>query len=158
MSLSTKERDRRYQNIRAGMERENLDVLVVYGNSGRQGPNSGNLAYVSNFIPFSGQQVLVFPKEGEPVLFVGVENQRIEAIRKSWISDCRCEAMTPVPEPLLSDVNVEALAPAIAPPVAPPSRTRLIQPSARVGRVHSLQASGFAPSEQKGLPPSGSRR
>lgn len=97
MSLSTKERDRRYANIRSGMERENLDVLVVYGNSGRQGPNTGNLAYVSNYIPFSGQQVLVFPKEGEPVLFVGVENQRIEALRKSWVTDVRCEAMTPVP-------------------------------------------------------------
>ena len=53
------------------MGREGLDVLVVYGNSGRQGPRTGNLAYVSNFISFSGQQILVFPREGEPVLFVG---------------------------------------------------------------------------------------
>lgn len=79
------------------MEREELDVLLVYGNSGRQGPRSGNLAYVSNFISFSGQQILVFPREEEPVLFVGVENQRIESLRKGWIADTRCEAMTPVP-------------------------------------------------------------
>lgn len=107
MSLSTKERDRRYALIRSGMERENLDVLVVYGNSGRQGPNTGNLAYVSNFIPFSGQQTVVFPKEGEPVLFVGVENQRIEALRNSWITDCRCEAMTPVPVQTVNYLNAE---------------------------------------------------
>ena len=69
-----------------------------YGNSGRQGPRTGNLAYVSNFISFSGQQILVFPREGEPVLFVGVENQRIESLRNGWISDTRCEAMTPVPQ------------------------------------------------------------
>ncbi|MFC1491712.1 M24 family metallopeptidase [Nitrospinota bacterium] len=97
MSLSTKERDRRHEKLRADMERENLDVLLVYGNNGRQGARSGNLTYVSNFRSFSGQQVLVFPLKGEPVLFVGVENQRIEAQRTSWIADTRCSAMTPVP-------------------------------------------------------------
>ncbi|MDP6279531.1 MAG: Xaa-Pro peptidase family protein [Nitrospinota bacterium] len=97
MSFSTKERDRRHANLRADMESENLDILVVYGNSGRQGPRTGNLAYVSNFRSFSGQQVLVFPLKGEPILFVGVENQRIEANRGGWIEDVRCEAMTPVP-------------------------------------------------------------
>lgn len=97
MILSTKERDRRHERLRADMERENLDILVVYGNSGRQGPRTGNLAYVSNFRSFSGQQVLVIPLRGEPVMFVGVENQRIEAKRNGWIEDVRCEAMTPVP-------------------------------------------------------------
>jgi Xaa-Pro aminopeptidase len=97
VSFSTKERDRRHAKLRADMESENLDILVVYGNSGRQGPRTGNLAYVSNFRSFSGQQVLVFPLKGEPVLFVGVENQRIEANRGGWIEDVRCEAMTPVP-------------------------------------------------------------
>ena len=87
------------------MGREGLDVLVVYGNSGRQGPRTGNLAYVSNFISFSGQQILVFPREGEPVLFVGVENQRIESLRNGWISDTRCEAMTPVPKQACNYLN-----------------------------------------------------
>ena len=53
------------------MEREGLDVLVVYGNSGRQGPRTGNLAYVSNFISFSGQQILVFPRRGRTRLVRG---------------------------------------------------------------------------------------
>lgn len=97
MSLSTKERDRRHVRLRADLDRENLDFLVLYGNSGRQGPRTGNLAYISNFRSFSGQQALVFPSKGEPVLFVGVENQRIEAKRTGWIEDVRCEAMTPVP-------------------------------------------------------------
>ena len=105
MGLSTKERDRRHANLREAMEREGLDVLVVYGNSGRQGPRTGNLAYVSNFISFSGQQILVFPREGEPVLFVGVENQRIESLRNGWISDTRCEAMTPVPKQACNYLN-----------------------------------------------------
>ncbi len=105
MGLSIKERDRRHANIRARMESEGLDVLFVYGNSGRQGPRSGNLAYVSNFISFSGQQILVFPREAEPVLFVGVENQRIESLRNGWISDTRCEAMAPVPTQASRYVN-----------------------------------------------------
>jgi len=97
MRFSAKERDRRYALIRAAMAKENLDVLLVYGNNGRQGPRSGNLAYVSSYVPFSGQQALVFSGEEEPVLFVGVENQRIEAIRNSWVKDARCAPMTPVP-------------------------------------------------------------
>ncbi|MEK6712206.1 MAG: Xaa-Pro peptidase family protein [Nitrospinota bacterium] len=97
MPFSVKEKDRRYGLVRAMMAKENLDLLVVYGNSGRQGPRSGNLAYVSSYVPFSGQQALVFPREGEPILFVGVENQRIEAIRNSWVKDTRCAPMTPVP-------------------------------------------------------------
>ncbi len=87
------------------MEREGLDILLVYGNSGRQGPRSGNLAYASNFISFSGQQILVFPRGAEPVLFVGVENQRIESLRNGWISDTRCEAMTPVPSQACRHLN-----------------------------------------------------
>ncbi|MFC1491068.1 M24 family metallopeptidase [Nitrospinota bacterium] len=97
MSLSTQERDRRYGQLRADMQREGLDVHIVYGSSGRSGNRTGHIAYVSNFRPFSaGQQVLVFPLEGEPVLFVGVENQRIEALRTSWLTDVRCNPRTPV--------------------------------------------------------------
>ncbi|MFC1491912.1 M24 family metallopeptidase [Nitrospinota bacterium] len=96
MSLSAQERDRRQEQLRADMEREKLDVLIVYANSGRLGPCSGNLAYVSNFRSFSGQQALVFPFEEEPVLFVGVENQRVEALRTSWITDVRTSV--PVPD------------------------------------------------------------
>lgn len=97
MIFSTKERDRRWRLVRAGMEKENLDLLLVYGNSGKQGPRSGNLAYVSAYRPFAGQRVLLLPREGEPVLFVGVENQRIEAQRNSWIRDVRCSPLAPVP-------------------------------------------------------------
>lgn len=97
MTFSIQERDRRWGLIRAGMAKESLDLLLVYGNSGRQGPRSGNLAYVSAYRPFSGQQLLVFPREGEPVMFVGVENQRIEAQRNSWIRDARCSPLASVP-------------------------------------------------------------
>ena len=97
-SLSTQERDRRQGQLRADMKRAGLDVLIVYGNSGRLGPRTGNLAYVSNFRSFSGQQALVFPLEGEPVLFVGVDNQRIEALRTGWVADVRCSPLEPVPE------------------------------------------------------------
>ena len=44
------------------------------------------------------------------MLFVGVENQRIEAIRKSWIKDTRCEAMTSVTMQVcdyLNEIGVE---------------------------------------------------
>ena len=110
MNFTEKEGVRRHKKLRENMAEANIDVLVVYGNNGRMGIYSGNLAYVSNFISFSGQQALVFPLEGDPVLFVGVENQRIEAIRKSWIKDTRCEAMTSVTMQVcdyLNEIGVE---------------------------------------------------
>lgn len=97
MSLYRQQRDRRYRQVRADMQNDNLDVSVVYGNSGRLGSHSGNLAYLSKFHPFSGQQALLFPARGEPVLFAGVENQRIEALRMSSIADVHNNPLPTVP-------------------------------------------------------------
>ena len=54
MNFTEKEGVRRHKKLRENMAEANIDVLVVYGNNGRMGIYSGNLAYVSNFISFSG--------------------------------------------------------------------------------------------------------
>src|SRR3984893_5083273 len=68
---SQKEIDRRYANIRAAMEREKVDALIVCGN--QYAGFEGAVRYTSDFeivhryvyvlIPLSGDAVLVFPRE-----------------------------------------------------------------------------------------------
>ena len=68
---SQKEIDRRYSNIRAAMERENIDALIVCGN--QYAGFEGAVRYISGFeivhryvyvlIPLGGDPVLVFPRE-----------------------------------------------------------------------------------------------
>src|ERR1700731_664561 len=68
---SEKEIDRRYENIRAAMEAEKVDALIVCGN--RYAGFEGAVRYTSDFeivhryvyvlIPLSGAPVLVFPRE-----------------------------------------------------------------------------------------------
>src|SRR5260370_37096100 len=68
---SEKEIDRRYNNIRAAMEAEKVDALIVCGN--QYAGFEGAVRYTSGFeivhryvyvlIPLSGDPVLVFPRE-----------------------------------------------------------------------------------------------
>lgn len=68
---SQNEIDRRYKNIRAAMEAENVDALIVCGN--QYAGFEGAVRYVSDFeivhryvyvlIPLSADPVLVFPRE-----------------------------------------------------------------------------------------------
>src|SRR5256712_7193272 len=68
---SQKEIDRRYSNIRAAMEAEKVDALIVCGN--QYAGFEGAVRYTSGFeivhryvyvlIPLSGDPVLVFPRE-----------------------------------------------------------------------------------------------
>src|ERR1700731_3227847 len=68
---SEKEIDRRYENIRAAMEAEKVDALIVCGN--QYAGFEGAVRYTSDFeivhryvyglIPLSGDAVLVFPRE-----------------------------------------------------------------------------------------------
>ena len=63
--------DRRYKNIRAAMQREGLDALIVCGN--QYAGFEGAVLYVSGFeivhryvyavLPFEGEPTLVFPRE-----------------------------------------------------------------------------------------------
>src|ERR1700724_2230926 len=68
---SQTEIDRRYKNIRAAMQAENVDALIVCGN--QYAGFEGAVRYTSDFeivhryvyvlIPLSGDPVLVFPRE-----------------------------------------------------------------------------------------------
>jgi len=70
----------RLDRVRALMEHDNLDTLVV------RSPD--NLVYLTNYWPMKGYDVAIFPREGEPTLIV-MEPQFEEARRDAWTADVR---------------------------------------------------------------------
>ena len=82
---SQQEIERRYQSLRAAMERENLDALIVCGN--QYAGFEGAVLYVSGFeivhryvyvvLPLSGEATLVFPREAR---WIGDK-------QKPWVKD-----------------------------------------------------------------------
>ena len=97
---SKTEIDRRYKNIRAAMQKENLDVLIVCGN--QYAGFEGAIAYVSGFeivhryvyalIPLDGEPTLVFPREARWIGDKGkpwVKDQVWPDLPGQWLAD-RC--------------------------------------------------------------------
>jgi Xaa-Pro dipeptidase len=70
----------RLERVRGLMADAGLDVLVV------RSPD--NVCYLTNYWPMKGYDVAVFPREGEPTLFV-MEPQFEEAQRGAWTADVR---------------------------------------------------------------------
>ncbi len=59
----------RYTEVRRRMRERGLSVLIVYGDSGSHGSNHANVKYLSNYQdPVASY--LVFPREGEPALYI----------------------------------------------------------------------------------------
>ena len=84
MTLSIKERDRRYANIRAMMKEKDLSLLVVASNA----MWTGHVRYFSEYPPHFGYSYVVFPRDGDPTLFVFSKIQE-QVASKRWIGDSR---------------------------------------------------------------------
>lgn len=72
--------DAKLQRVRALMEEEELDALVV------RAPD--NVLYLTNFWGMKGYDACVFPREGEPVLLC-LEASAEDAERTAWTSEVR---------------------------------------------------------------------
>jgi len=77
--------DRRYKNIRAAMEREGLDALVVCGN--QYAGFEGAVLYVSGFEIVHRYVYVVLPLEGEPTLVFPREARWIGDKVKPWVKE-----------------------------------------------------------------------
>jgi Xaa-Pro aminopeptidase len=82
---SQKEIDRRYKNIRASMEREGLDALIVCGN--QYSGFEGAVLYTSGFEIVHRYVYVVLPLEGEPTLVFPREARWIGDKTKPWVRD-----------------------------------------------------------------------
>jgi Xaa-Pro aminopeptidase len=86
--FSASEFRRRYSAVRSLLKDKDLAALVVYGNSGNLMRNEANVYYLSDYMD-RHQSYVVFPLEGEPVLFVGLYNHLPNARETSVIEDTR---------------------------------------------------------------------
>ena len=66
--MPLRERDRRWNALRAWMETQEIDCLLSVGNDLTFGLGMGNFRYLSNCAPRHGGFV-IFPRTGEPVMF-----------------------------------------------------------------------------------------
>ena len=82
---SQQEIDRRYKNLRASMEHEHLDALIVCGN--QYAGFEGAVLYVSGFEIVHRYVYVVLPLEGEPTLVFPREARWIGDKVKPWVKD-----------------------------------------------------------------------
>jgi Xaa-Pro dipeptidase len=82
---SQSEIDRRYQNMRAAMQRERLDVLIVCGN--QYAGFEGAVLYMSGFEIVHRYVYVFFPFASEPTLVFPREARWIGDKAKPWVHD-----------------------------------------------------------------------
>ena len=78
LTFSREEYQRRYEKIRAAMDRRGLVCLVITGNTGWFNGEQANLRYVTGLDVWLEPLFAVFPLEGDPVVFYkgGIFSQR----------------------------------------------------------------------------------
>jgi Xaa-Pro aminopeptidase len=82
---SQQEIERRYKNLRAAVEREHLDALIVCGN--QYAGFEGAVLYVSGFEIVHRYVYVVLPLSGEPTLVFPREARWIGDKKKPWVKD-----------------------------------------------------------------------
>jgi len=82
---SQSEIERRYRNIRAAMQAENLDALIVCGN--QYAGFEGAVRYVSGFEIVHRYAYTVLPLKGDPTLVFPAEARWIGDKKKPWVRD-----------------------------------------------------------------------
>lgn len=86
--FSAEEYARRYAAIRALLEREGADGLLIVGNGSLGRTGQADLHYISNFLG-NRDNLGIFPLRGEPTLLVQSRNHAPDAARASVIADTR---------------------------------------------------------------------
>jgi len=89
MSLSERERDRRYAALRKRMKEMDVKTLLVFGDTGDWGLRYGNVRYLTNHKVIFGNSALIFPIDQEPLMFMFSGLQANWAKQLSWVKDAR---------------------------------------------------------------------
>ncbi len=80
-----REIERRYHNVRAGMQQEGLDALIICGN--QYAGFEGAVFYISGFEIVHRYVYVLLPLEGEPTLVFPREARWIGDKKKPWVKD-----------------------------------------------------------------------
>jgi Xaa-Pro aminopeptidase len=84
---SLQERDRRYAALRAMMQEQGWQALILAGNA--EATQRGYVRYVSDWRLWGGKGFVVFPLHGEPALVLGAGSQSHWSKLVGWIEDVR---------------------------------------------------------------------
>ncbi len=84
---SLDERDRRYVALRAMMQEQGWQALILAGNA--EATQRGYVRYVSDWRLWGGKGFAVLPLQGEPALVLGAGSQSHWSKLVGWIDDVR---------------------------------------------------------------------
>jgi len=89
--LSVQERESRWTAIRKKMRDEQIDCLLIHGDSGKWDQKSSNMRYVGQIGGNGEDGWLVFPLEGDPVAFIfsGGAMLNLWQELQDWVTDVR---------------------------------------------------------------------
>jgi Xaa-Pro aminopeptidase len=105
--LSLNERDRRYKLVREEMERRGFDCLVIWGDCGKWDTKFANIYYLTQIGGNGEVGTCIFPKEGEPTVFVWAIYMIDEWLNyQSWVKDVRSSRVTRWARPYWSDAVI----------------------------------------------------
>lgn len=91
--FSTEEGQRRHRRVRDLMKLKGIDCLIIAGHTGNYRSAAADVRYISNFCPWFDDSYVVFPLEGEPILFVWSPGHGYWAKQVGWCA-VRVSAMT----------------------------------------------------------------
>lgn len=101
--FSDAEYGRRYAAIRAAMQNDNIDAILIFGARG-----SSEISYLANYLPQSPCWLL-FPRQGNATVFIHFFNHQPCAKAQSIIDDVRWYGPTPMPT-IVEEINKRGLA------------------------------------------------
>jgi len=110
VELSLKERDRRYKLVREEMERRGLDCLVIWGDCAKWDIKFASINYLTQIGGNGEVGMCVFPKEGEPTVFLWAIYMIDEWLEyQSWVKDVRSSRATRWGRPYWSNTVIERI-------------------------------------------------
>src|ERR1700722_16686989 len=86
--LSLAERDRRYAAVRAGMGRENIDVLICPASTSRWEQTMADSRYLTTIGGFGTETLTIFPREGDVTAYV-FNRAEFWLAAQDWVGDVR---------------------------------------------------------------------
>ena len=90
INMPESEFQERAERVKKEMKKENIDVLLIYGDAWRE---YGNLCYISNFYPGMGGSIALIPRQGEVALIFWGSARGLEYIQSiTWIKELRPSA------------------------------------------------------------------
>jgi len=84
-TFSREEGVRRHKKIRELMAYRGVDCLIISGHLGLYRSQASDLRYVSNYCMWFADEHIVFPLEGEPMLYLWSTGHQDKAKKVSWI-------------------------------------------------------------------------